>query len=114
MDELVKDSIRDLAASSGLTDDDMLLILAKYMGYKKMPPTIDEFISNEYYLGKIVGPHLPNGIYPYWMDVLRKIFPNPIICRYPYISLGGAIGTGKDLPILCELLETPNVGQSAA
>lgn len=85
--------VADLAIGKGmLTEDDELILLAKLMGYEKMPPTIEEFVCNDYYLGKVFNPKLPNGLYPYWMDVLKKIFPNPIICRYPYLSLGGAIG----------------------
>ena len=66
--------------------------LARFMGYGKIPPTIREFIYNDYYLGKVFNPNLPNGLYPYWMKILEDIFPNPIVCKYPYISLGGAIG----------------------
>lgn len=75
-----------------LSEDQKIEILAKFMGYGKIPPTIEEFVCNDYYLGKVFNPKLPNGLYPYWMDVLKKVFPDPITCRYPFISLGGAIG----------------------
>lgn len=78
-----------------LTEEQQVEMLAKFMGYGKIPPTIEEFVCNDYYLGKVFSPKLPNGLYPYWMDKLKEIFPNPVICRYPYLSLGGAIGTGK-------------------
>lgn len=77
------------AMMNSMTEDQKVLALAKLMGYGKLPPTVEEFICDDYYLGKVFNPKLPNGLYPYWMDVLKKIFPNPIICRYPYISLGG-------------------------
>ena len=80
---------------SALTEKQQVEMLAKFMGYGKIPPTIREFIENDYYLGKVFNPKLPNGLYPYWMDVLEEVFPNPIIVKHPYISLGGAIGTGK-------------------
>ena len=72
-----------------MTEEQQVEMLAKFMGYGKIPPTIEEFICNDYYLGKVFSPKLPNGLYPYWMDKLKEIFPNPVICRYPYISLGG-------------------------
>lgn len=74
---------------SALTENQQVEILAKFMGYEKIPPPIEDFICNDYYLGKVFNPNLPNGLYPYWMDILKQVFPNPVICRYPYISLGG-------------------------
>ena len=76
---------------SALTEKQQVEMLAKFMGYGKIPPTIREFIENDYNLGKVFNPKLPNGLYPYWMDVLEEVFPNPIIVKHPYISLGGAI-----------------------
>lgn len=78
-----------------MTEEQQVEMLAKFMGYGKIPPTVEEFVCNDYYLGKVFSPKLPNGLYPYWMKKLKEIFPNPVICKYPYISLGGAIGTGK-------------------
>jgi hypothetical protein len=61
------------------------------MKYRVVPPDIETFVNDDYYLGKIFGTKLPNGLFQYWMDVLKEIYPTPIICRYPYVSLGGAI-----------------------
>ena len=74
---------------SQMTEDEKVQALAKFMGYGKIPPSIEEFILNDYYLGKIFNPKLPNGLYPYWLKVLKRIFPNPVQTRYPYVSLGG-------------------------
>jgi hypothetical protein len=56
-------------------------------------PTIDEFIEDDYYLGKMTD----NGkrIYSYWREALRVIFPNPLFVNYDTIFLRSAIGTGK-------------------
>lgn len=56
-------------------------------------PTIDEFIEQDYYIGKMTNNG--KGIYPYWRDVLRDIFPNPLYINYDTVFLRSAIGTGK-------------------
>lgn len=69
-----------------------LLAAAKLLGYKRMPPTIEQFIEDDYYLGKTFGK---GKLYPYWKQVLMDIFPTPIHTRYLIITLTGAIGSGK-------------------
>lgn len=61
-------------------------------GYESVPVSIDTFINDPYYLGQIYGD---GGVYPYWMDALHKIFPNPIYSPYIEIAATGAIGVGK-------------------
>lgn len=78
-----------------LTNDQKVLATAKVMKYRVVPPDIETFVNDDYYLGDIFGTKKSNGLYSYWMDVLKEIYPTPVICRYPYVSLGGAIGTGK-------------------
>lgn len=74
-----------------LPEDEKVLILSKILGYERVPSDIESFINDDYYLGR----SMRDTLYPFWMDELKKIFPNPVITRHPYISLGGAIGTGK-------------------
>lgn len=52
-------------------------------------PTIDEFLEDDYYLGKMTG----NGtlVYEYWRRVLRHIFPTPLYSRYDTVFLRSAI-----------------------
>lgn len=56
-------------------------------------PTIDEFIEDDFYLGKMTNNG--KGIYAYWRDILRDIFPNPLYTNYDTVFLRSAIGTGK-------------------
>lgn len=65
---------------------------AKVLGYAKLPPTIREFCNNDYYLGQQFGD---GGIYPYWMEVLERIYPTPIHTAYPFVIYTGPIGGGK-------------------
>ena len=67
--------------------NDQLKILANLLGYKCMPPTIEQFITDPYYLGDIC-----KNLYPYWKDKLSLIYPTPIHTRYPIIVFTGAIG----------------------
>lgn len=77
---------KDLSTLDNLSSDQALQIQAKILGYAKMPPSIEEFIESDYYLGKIFG----NGkLYPYWKEVLKKIYPTPIHTRYPFVIYTG-------------------------
>ena len=60
-------------------------------GYTEVPPTINEFIEDDYYLGK----YLKNFLYPGWKDVLNKIYPNSLYSPYNEVAATGAIGIGK-------------------
>lgn len=65
------------------------------LGYAEPMPTIDEFIESEEYLGKVTNGG--TGIYDYWRDVLRQIYPTPYTSDYHTIMLRGAIGIGKSV-----------------
>lgn len=56
-------------------------------------PSIDEFIESDEYLGTMTDNG--KGIYPYWREVLREVFPFPLYNAYDTVFLRSAIGTGK-------------------
>lgn len=91
-----QDIVRDLQLQKSLnaTDDQKLMIAARLLGYREMPKSIDEFMDDEYYMGNV-----SKNLYPFWRDVLRKIFPTPIHTRYPILVFTGAIGTGKSTAV---------------
>lgn len=68
-------------------------LLAKYFGYVEVPPTIDEFIEDSYWLGEVLDGG--KSVYPYWRNALRQIFPNPFQSPYIEVVATGAIGIGK-------------------
>jgi len=78
--------------SQELNYEQKLQAAAKIIGYSKMPPSIEEFIEDEYYLGETFGD---GKLYPYWKEKLVELFPTPIHTAYTYIVLTGAIGVGK-------------------
>lgn len=60
--------------------------------YEEIPVSIDEFLENDYYLGKVYN----NGknIYPFWRNFLHNFFhDNPD--KAFEVALTGAIGVGK-------------------
>ena len=65
--------------------------IAKQAGFEDEVPTIDQFIDDPYYLGKVLG----QGLYPIWREAAREVFPTPYHSPYDELILSGAIGLGK-------------------
>jgi len=82
-----------LSASSNRSSLDLSPIENLYkVDYDEIPVSIDEFLENDYYLGKVYN----NGknIYPYWRNFLHNFFhDNPE--KAFEVALTGAIGVGK-------------------
>ena len=71
---------------SGLSTTDLYKAAAMAEGYESVPVDIDTFLNDPYYLGQIYG----NGqVYPYWMDALHKVFPNPLYSPYEEVCVTG-------------------------
>ena len=68
-----------------------------YSDYEEVPVGIDEFLHNPKYLGRgLINEEGKFTVYPYWVEVLKKIFPDPIKpAKYNTLALTGAIGLGK-------------------
>lgn len=77
-----------------ISTEDLYKVAALAEGYEEVPVDIDTFINDPYYLGQIYGE---GGVYPYWVDALHKIYPNPIYSPYEEVCITGAIGVGKEL-----------------
>jgi hypothetical protein len=84
------DENKDVLLDKPLSFDQKLVVAAKLLGYRKMPPDINTFLNDEFYLG-----NLTKNLYPFWVEQLNDIFPTPIHTRYPIVIVKGAIGTGK-------------------
>lgn len=99
-----------------LSQDQLLQVQAKILGYKSVPPSIEEFVTNDYYLGKAFGGG-GKDVYPYWMKILKEIYPTPIHTAHPFVVFTGPIGGGKstitkimNLYQLCRLGHLDNFG----
>lgn len=80
---------------SALTEHDKLLLWCKVNNYDRIPPSIEQFWSDSYYLGGTDFFDGGSNIYQFWKDNLPKIFPSPVLTAKPYLILSGAIGIGK-------------------
>ena len=69
----------------------------KYADYDEIPVDIDTFLTDPDYLGKgLINDEGKFTVFPYWVDVLKKVFPDPLQpAAYNTLALSGAIGLGK-------------------
>lgn len=79
-----------------------------YEDYEEIPVDINTFLHDEKYLGKgLINDEGKFTVFPYWVDVLNKIFPTNLDVAYHTVVLTGGIGLGKsfeaDLIILYQL-----------
>lgn len=77
--------------SEALTPDEREAAIARMYGYDRMPVDIMTFVEDPYYLGGECGGRL----FPYWKEVLKRVFPSRISIGCLFLTLSGAIGTGK-------------------
>jgi len=88
----------DNSVIESMGEEDLKKIYALYAretGYIETPPSIMDFINNDYYIGDAT-----NGgttIYPYWKEILRDIYPTPFFEHNKYKALvySGSTGIGK-------------------
>lgn len=73
-----------------MSNSKRLQLLKQSIGFKKEPPTIDEFIDSNYYLGA-----LGIMVYPFWRKKLRELYPDNVTTASTYVCLYGCIGGGK-------------------
>lgn len=77
-----------------LSEDEKLMVYHKLvLKADRRITDIDTFIKDDYFLGQITQGGA--GIYDYWKDIFREMYPSPVINRYPYVSSGGGVGIGK-------------------
>ncbi len=62
--------------------------------YIKKPPTMEEFVGDEFYLGKVLNPSDDSqGLFPAWKDLLCKDFN--LDSRVHQLVITGSLGIGK-------------------
>lgn len=75
-----------------------------YSDYEEIPVDIDTFLDSQTYLGNGTMSNGKSTVFPYWRDMLRKLFPNNIDTAYNTLVLTGAIGLGKSfIGVICIL-----------
>ena len=77
----------------------------RYKDYAEIPVDIETFLTDKMYLGNgLVDAEGRVTVFPYWIKVLKKIFPNNIDTAYNTLILTGSIGIGKSfVAVLAEL-----------
>lgn len=78
--------------------------------YEEIPVDIETFIDDDDYLGK--GLHLVDEytgerkqtVFPYWIEMLKKLFPTNVDTAYNTLVLSGAIGLGKSFVAVLAML----------
>lgn len=92
---------------SSLTDREKLLVFAKIHGYYMIPPSIQQLISDDYFLGSKDFFDSGNVVFDFWKnDFFPAVFPSPVLTSKPYLILSGAIGIGKSTVSRICLAET--------
>lgn len=89
LDELTDQAVAEFG------EDGAIERLALASGYQKIPPTLEEFIDDDYFLGKVLGPNSATPLYDFHRDVLKDVFPHPLMARYKEVCYTGPIGAGK-------------------
>lgn len=96
--------LQELMTTGSSADYDKL----KYADYDETPVDIATFLHDPLYLGGgLVNEEGKFTVYPYWVETLKKIFPDPIApATVNTLALSGAIGLGKSfVAVLCGLYE---------
>ena len=75
------------------------------MDYKEIPVDIETFLRDKQYLGTgLINAEGKFTIFPYWENMLKKLFPTNTDTAYNTLILSGAIGLGKStIAVICLL-----------
>lgn len=75
----------------------------KYQDYQEVPVDIETFLYDKNYLGNgLINAEGKFTVFPYWVETLKKIFPNNLDTAYNTLVLTGGIGLGKSfMAVLC-------------
>lgn len=84
-----------------VSDEALYKAAALAEGYESVPVSIDQFINDPYYLGQTYGE---GRVYPYWVNKLHEIFPNPLYSPVQEALITGCIGAGKTTVAIIGLL----------
>lgn len=76
-----------------------LRAIALMAGYEEPPPTVEQFIDDQHFLGDFLG----QSIFPIWRAALKEVYPNQFHSPYADIILTGGIGLGKSTMALAGL-----------
>ena len=77
--------------------NDSLYQKLKYAAYDEIPVDIETFLKDKNYLGNGLTDKGKFTVFPYWVKMLKKLFPDNLTTAYNTLILTGGIGLGKSL-----------------
>ena len=78
-----------------MSPEEAIEVLSAASEFESIPPTIDQFLDNTYYLA-----HIGQTIFPFWREQLRIIHPSPYFCNKSEIAISGSTGGGAFRPLM--------------
>ena len=94
-----------LKTLSGISKgDDKLFQSLKYADYDEIPVDIETFLIDKKYLGNGLTDNGKFTVFPYWVKMLKKLFPDNLTTAYNTLILTGGIGLGKSLVAVLALI----------
>ena len=95
---LVLKTLSDLSKGNSKGYEELI-----YEDYDEIPVDVETFLYDENYLGNgLINAEGKFTVFPYWVETLKKIFPNNIDTAYNTLILTGGIGLGKSfMAVLC-------------
>lgn len=95
-------ALLDIALARSETQSAFLRDNLWRVDYRRRPPTMEEFITNAYYLGTMLHPDRSSGMWPVWYKILCDEFDRDSFLHN--VVLTGALGTGKTTVLVVILL----------
>lgn len=95
---LVLKTLSDLSKGNSKGYEELI-----YEDYDEIPVDVETFLYDKNYLGNgLINAEGKFTVFPYWVETLKKIFPNNIDTAYNTLVLTGGIGLGKSfMAVLC-------------
>ncbi len=94
----IDDFINDYQSLSDKDKSELIFEIVGKKAYKEMPPSIEEFIEDPYFLGDVVT------LFPIWQQLLKEIYPAPFCKKYDQVILSVATRSGKTYVSMISLL----------
>lgn len=80
--------------------DDIIKRASELAGYDRVPPSIEDLLTDEYWLGPII-----HKIFPFWKEQLRLLYNTPISSPYQFVAMKSGAGCGKSMMVMiCTLI----------
>ena len=81
--------------------DNTLLNELTYADFAEIPVDVETFLHDKRYLGNgLIDSENRFTVFPYWEEVMKKLFPTNTTTRYNTLILTGCLGYDTEIPLL--------------